>query len=267
LLPADQNFSPLFAFLTKTHPKPPFGNPQAFQPPKWNNVIFLVIFVHIDSHSILFDAPSLIIESSHVSPAPSPLRFHRWPPLSSATVNIIIAATAVPAVTISTIIVAAVVLSLPPLPVDVAIAVTAAVTITATAVLASSWLLPSSSSSSPSQLPLPLLPSFLLLPLWVDYFLSPPPLLSPPLFSLSPSPWLSPLLLYLLSSSPITAVVIDATDIKTTAVAMAIVTAATVASAAAVVASVVAAAAAAAAARRSSCADQFVQTHLSSCLC
>jgi len=33
VLPADQNFSPFFAFLAKTRPKPPFGIPRAFQPP------------------------------------------------------------------------------------------------------------------------------------------------------------------------------------------------------------------------------------------
>ena len=53
-LPSKENFSPFFAFLARTRPMPPFGIPRAFQPPKQNNiVIFLFIFVHIDSHSIL----------------------------------------------------------------------------------------------------------------------------------------------------------------------------------------------------------------------
>jgi len=54
MLPADQNFSPFFAFLAKTHPKPPFGILRAFQPPKNNIIIFLVILFHIDSHGVSF---------------------------------------------------------------------------------------------------------------------------------------------------------------------------------------------------------------------
>jgi len=50
-----------FAFLAKTGPKTPFGNPRAFQPPKRNIVSFLFIFVHIDSHSIFYLALSLIL--------------------------------------------------------------------------------------------------------------------------------------------------------------------------------------------------------------
>jgi hypothetical protein len=52
VLPADQNFSPFFAFLAKTCPKPPFGIPRAFQPPKNNIIIFLDILFHVDSHSV-----------------------------------------------------------------------------------------------------------------------------------------------------------------------------------------------------------------------
>ena len=96
--------------------KPPFGNPQAFQPSKQNIVIFVVIFVHIDSLSILlFDALSLIIESSHVGPAPSPFRFRRRQPSSSATVNIVVVATAAPAVAAIVILLPLSPLSLPPL--------------------------------------------------------------------------------------------------------------------------------------------------------
>ena len=51
VLAADKNFSPFFAFLAKTHPKPPFGIPRALQPPKTNIIIFLVILFCIDSHS------------------------------------------------------------------------------------------------------------------------------------------------------------------------------------------------------------------------
>ena len=47
---------------------------------------------------ILFDALLLIIESSHVSPAPSPFRFRRQPLSLSATVNIVLATNAAPAV-------------------------------------------------------------------------------------------------------------------------------------------------------------------------
>jgi hypothetical protein len=61
VLPADNKFSPCFAFLAKTRPKPPFGNPRAFQPPKQNIVIFRFIFVHIDSHSTFYLALSLIL--------------------------------------------------------------------------------------------------------------------------------------------------------------------------------------------------------------
>ncbi len=51
--------------IVKARPKPPFGNPQAFQPPKQNIIIFLVFLFYIDSHSMyIFDALSLIIESS-----------------------------------------------------------------------------------------------------------------------------------------------------------------------------------------------------------
>jgi hypothetical protein len=51
VLAADKNFSPFFAFLAKTRPKPPFGIPRALQPPKTNVIIFLVILFRIDSHS------------------------------------------------------------------------------------------------------------------------------------------------------------------------------------------------------------------------
>jgi hypothetical protein len=34
VLAADENFLPFFVFIAKARPKPPFGNPQAFQPPK-----------------------------------------------------------------------------------------------------------------------------------------------------------------------------------------------------------------------------------------
>jgi hypothetical protein len=116
LLPVDQKVSPFFAFLAKTRPKPPFGNPRAFQPSKQNFVIFLVIYIHIDSRSIfLFDSLSLIIESSHVSPAPSPFCFRRQPLLSSATVKIFVAATAAPTVAAIVILSSLSPLSLPPL--------------------------------------------------------------------------------------------------------------------------------------------------------
>jgi hypothetical protein len=52
VLPANQNFSPFFAFLAKTRPKSPFGIPQAFQPPKNNITIILDILFHIDSHGV-----------------------------------------------------------------------------------------------------------------------------------------------------------------------------------------------------------------------
>jgi hypothetical protein len=43
-------FSPFFAFLAKTHPKPPFGIHLAFQPPPPKNIVFLVIILFcIDS--------------------------------------------------------------------------------------------------------------------------------------------------------------------------------------------------------------------------
>jgi hypothetical protein len=51
-LPADQNFLPFLSFIAKTRPKPPFGIPRAFQPPKTNNIIFLVILFRIGSHSM-----------------------------------------------------------------------------------------------------------------------------------------------------------------------------------------------------------------------
>jgi hypothetical protein len=51
VLAADENFSPFFAFIAKTRPKPPFGIPRALQPPKTNIIIFLVILFRIDSHS------------------------------------------------------------------------------------------------------------------------------------------------------------------------------------------------------------------------
>ena len=59
-LPADENFSPFFAFLAKTLPKPPFGIPRAFQPPQKSIIVFLVILFRFDSHSTyhIFDALS-----------------------------------------------------------------------------------------------------------------------------------------------------------------------------------------------------------------
>ncbi len=54
ILAADENFSPFFAFLAKTRPKPPFGIPRALQPPKTNIIIFLVILLRIDSHSTYY---------------------------------------------------------------------------------------------------------------------------------------------------------------------------------------------------------------------
>ncbi len=60
-------------FIAKARPKPPFGNPQAFQPPKQNIIIFLVFLFYIDSHSIyIFDAHSLSIESSAAMSAQLP---------------------------------------------------------------------------------------------------------------------------------------------------------------------------------------------------
>jgi hypothetical protein len=78
-LPAYKNFSPFFALFAKTRPKPPFCYLRAFQPPKQNIITFLLIFVYINSHStyLLDFPPSLIIESSHVSPAPLPFCFRR----------------------------------------------------------------------------------------------------------------------------------------------------------------------------------------------
>ena len=59
-LPANENSSPFFALIAKTRPKPPFGIPQAFQPPPQNINIFLVILFRSDSHSMyhIFDALS-----------------------------------------------------------------------------------------------------------------------------------------------------------------------------------------------------------------
>jgi hypothetical protein len=63
-------------FITKARPKPPFGNPQAFQPPKQNIIIFLVLLFYIDFHSMyIFDALSLIIESSAATLAQQPCPF------------------------------------------------------------------------------------------------------------------------------------------------------------------------------------------------
>jgi hypothetical protein len=60
-------------FIAKARPKPPFGNPQAFQPPKQYIIIFLVFLFYIDSHSMyIFDALSLIIESSAAMSAQLP---------------------------------------------------------------------------------------------------------------------------------------------------------------------------------------------------
>jgi hypothetical protein len=60
-------------FIAKARPKPPFGNPRAFQPPKRNIIIFLVFLFYIDSHSTyIFDALSLIIESSAAMSAQLP---------------------------------------------------------------------------------------------------------------------------------------------------------------------------------------------------
>ncbi len=58
-LTADQNFLPFFALLAKTRPKPPFGIPWAFQPPKYI-IFFLVILFRIDSRSIYHHMHSLI---------------------------------------------------------------------------------------------------------------------------------------------------------------------------------------------------------------
>jgi len=117
-LPSKENFSPFFAFLAKTRPIPPFGIPRAFQPPKRNNiVIFLFIFVHIDSHSILCGPLiKFILKAAMSALLPCP----------SAS-----------AVAIITVIVATVVLSPPPSH-AVAVAVAVAVAITAAAAFASS---------------------------------------------------------------------------------------------------------------------------------
>jgi hypothetical protein len=73
VLAADENFLPFFVFIAKARPKPPFGNPRAFQPPKQNIIIFLVFLFYIDSHSMyIFDALSLIIESSTAMSAQLP---------------------------------------------------------------------------------------------------------------------------------------------------------------------------------------------------
>jgi hypothetical protein len=62
---ADENFNLFLCLSLKHTPKPPFGNPRAFQPPKQNIIIFLFFLFYIDSHSMyIFDALSLIIESS-----------------------------------------------------------------------------------------------------------------------------------------------------------------------------------------------------------
>ncbi len=73
VLAADENFLPLFVFIAKARPKPPFGNPRAFQPPKQNIIIFLVFLFYIDSRSMyIFEALSLIIESSAAMSAQLP---------------------------------------------------------------------------------------------------------------------------------------------------------------------------------------------------
>jgi hypothetical protein len=43
VLPAYQNFLPFLVFLAKTRPKPPFGIPRAFQPPK--NILLFFLFI------------------------------------------------------------------------------------------------------------------------------------------------------------------------------------------------------------------------------
>jgi hypothetical protein len=60
VLAADENFSPFFAFIAKTRPKPPFGIPRALQPPKTNIITFswLFCFVLIPTARIIFDALS-----------------------------------------------------------------------------------------------------------------------------------------------------------------------------------------------------------------
>ena len=49
VLPAWRFFLPFLAFIAKPHPKPPFGNPRAFQPPKKNTVFLVNCLVRIDS--------------------------------------------------------------------------------------------------------------------------------------------------------------------------------------------------------------------------
>ncbi len=83
-------FFPFFASLAKTHPKPPFGIPRAFQPPP-KNIVFPGYYF------VLYWFCTLFI-GSHVGPAPLPFCFHRWPSLSSATVNVVVAATTTPTV-------------------------------------------------------------------------------------------------------------------------------------------------------------------------
>jgi len=61
-------------------------------------LFFLFAFIHIDSHSILFRPLINVIESSHIDPTSLPFRFRRRPSQSSATVNVVVAATAAPAV-------------------------------------------------------------------------------------------------------------------------------------------------------------------------
>ena len=145
VLPADRNFSPFFAFLAKTRSKPPFGIPRAFQPPKTNTIIFLVILFRIGSHSILFGPLINFIESSHIGPLPRPSasagHHRRCLPLSVLSSR----RRRCWLVAIITVIVAAVVLSplLPPaVAVDVAVAAAVAaavaVAITAAAAFASS---------------------------------------------------------------------------------------------------------------------------------
>ena len=52
VLPAYQIFLPFLEFLAKTRPKPPFGIPRAFQPPKNILLFFLFILFRIGSLSI-----------------------------------------------------------------------------------------------------------------------------------------------------------------------------------------------------------------------
>ncbi len=46
-LAADENFSPFFAFIAKTRPKPPFGIPRALQPPKTNIKFYITAIVGV----------------------------------------------------------------------------------------------------------------------------------------------------------------------------------------------------------------------------